>query len=68
MKGFQMDLDTAMEFYRRCHEMGLKDEASRMALMSQMIHEENIKILDEKGLAKMLSGKKIVRIKPGGPR
>lgn len=63
MKGFQMSLDDAMEFYRRCHEMGLVSEESRLALMSQMIHEKDIKVLTKERLSAILKGKKVLRIK-----
>ena len=63
MKAFEMSLDTAMEFYRRCHEMGLKSIESRMALMKQMIHEKDIKVLTEQRLSDRLKGKKVLRIR-----
>ena len=66
MKGFMMNLETAEKFYKRCAELGAVTEDERLSVMYDLIHEENVKILDEKGLAKALAGKKalIVRKKP----
>jgi hypothetical protein len=63
MKGFMMNLDVAEQFFKRCAEAKAETKAERLAIMAQLIHEENVKILDEKGLKKTLAGKKVLRVK-----
>lgn len=62
MKGFMMDLETAERFYRLCILWNLDTEEERMILMNYMIHHDNIKILTDVRLKKMLEGKKIMGI------
>jgi hypothetical protein len=62
MKGFLMSVETAERFYRLCHLWKLTTEEERMALMNKLLHEEDIKILSDEKLKKMLEGKKVLGI------
>lgn len=60
MKGFVMTLEVAEKFYKRCGEQKATTEAERLAILKELIHEENIKILkDENAIKKELDGKRI---------
>lgn len=58
LRGYEMSLETAERFFRLCQLWSLTTYEERMALLNKLIHEENIKILDEKRLRKRLEGKK----------
>ena len=57
-----MSLDVAMKFFERCAELDAKTYDERMSVLYDLIHEEDIKILDEKALAKALKGKKVLKL------
>jgi hypothetical protein len=63
MKGFEMSLDTAMRFYKLCAETGAKTIEERLKIMNRLIHEENIRILNEKQIIDTCKTKKVLRIK-----
>lgn len=63
MKGFLMTPAVAEKFFKLCAELGAETEQERLDILSRMIHEEDIKILNEKGLKKTLEGKKVLRVK-----
>jgi hypothetical protein len=63
-KGFFMSLETAIKFFKRCKERGAETLAEKEAVMLELVHEEDIRILNEMRLKKLLQGKKVLRIKP----
>lgn len=64
MKGFMMSLDVAEKFYKRCAERNAKTIEERLLIMNELLHEENIRILDEKGLKNTLKDKNVAAIMP----
>lgn len=62
IKGFMMSLDDAEEFFKRCAEAKANTHAERMAIMNQLLHERNIKILNQDRIKKVLTTKKALYI------
>jgi hypothetical protein len=58
LRGYEMSLSTAERFFSLCKLWNLKTYEDRMALLNKLIHEEDIKILDEERLKKRLEGKR----------
>ena len=58
-----MNLDTALKFFKRCAELEAVTEDERLSVMYDLIHEDDIKILNEKTLAKTLAGKKALLVR-----
>jgi len=58
-----MSLETAERFFRLASLWKLNTREERQRLMDMMIHMDNIKILTDDKLKKILEGKKVLRIK-----
>lgn len=63
MKGFLMTAAIAEKFFQRCLERKAVTTEDRLKIMNELIYEENIKILNEKGLKKIVKGKKVLVVK-----
>lgn len=63
MKGFLMTLEVAEKFYKRCAEKEAVTLEERLKIMHELIHEENIRIMNEKQLKEELIDKKALVIK-----
>ena len=64
MKGYAMSVDVAMRFFKECAEKHLDTLEERLKLMNELIHEENIRIMNEKQIKEAIKNKKLLRIKP----
>jgi len=62
-RGYEMSLETAERFFRLASLWKLNTREERQRLMDMMIHMDNIKILTDDKLKKILEGKKVLRIK-----
>lgn len=60
VKGFLMSLEVAERFFKICAEKQLDTREERIKLMNELIHEENIRILKEDQIRKLVKGRKVI--------
>lgn len=61
IEGFQLTLETAMEFYKLCAEKKLTTMEERTALLREFV--KNKQAIYHRNAMKMLDGKNVVEIK-----
>lgn len=61
-EGFQMNLETAEEFYRRCVERKAETELERVAILQELVAELRAIKLNAKDLKNQVRGKKVLEI------
>jgi hypothetical protein len=64
MKGFKMSLDVMEKFFQRVCQLKEDTPQARLAIMSELIHEHDIKILKEDQIVEELKGKKVMAVDP----
>ena len=62
MEGFQMDVDTAEEFFKRCEARGAVTREERTVILKKLVHELRAIKLNDKDIKKRLRGKKVLKI------
>ncbi len=60
MKGFAMTADIGIKFWERVIERKADTLEERHKIMNELVHEQNIIILNEKRLKDLMEGKKVL--------
>lgn len=63
-EGFQMNVDTAEEFFKRCIDRKASTEAQRVAILEELVNELRAIRLNEKDIANQLRNKKVLKVDP----
>lgn len=63
MEGFQLNLETAMQFFSVCKELNLNTPEERLALLEAMKKEGSAVKLTHEDIVRRVKGRNVLRIK-----